>query len=322
MKVEEFAAGATTPAATSTYKYDGRGRRIEKVGNGITRRYIYDGEDILLEYDETNTLLARYTHGPGIDEPVAMTRGGSTYFYHQDGLGSVTDLTDSTASPVKTYSYDAWGDIVQQTGTVENPYTYTGREFDTESGLYYYRARYYDPRSARFLQEDPIGFAGGDLNLYLYVKGDPVNKVDQLGLACCDAKLPGSPINEVALTCFAEASPNCAEGAREKRAITDTVFNRQRRNDRTLGGSDILNILGYPGQYLGYKSTRYKKAENPSGLDPNECQQLKDCIAAAQASSVSADYSYLFFNQTSRPGRSKICDHYFFTEWPLKNRRR
>ena len=185
IKVEEFAAGATVPAATATYRYDGLGRRIEKIGNGLTRRYIYDGEDILLEYDETNTLQARYTHGPGIDEPLAMTRGSNTFFYHQDGLGTVTDLTDSTGQTAKTYSYDAWGQIIQQTGTVESPYTYTGREFDVESGLYYYRARYYDPMSGRFLQVDPLGFRGGDLNLYGYVLDDPVNLVDHFGLASC-----------------------------------------------------------------------------------------------------------------------------------------
>jgi YD repeat-containing protein len=66
VKVEEFAAGNPTPVATSTYRYDGLGRRIEKVANGQTKRYIYDGEDILLEYDGVNALLARYTHGPGI----------------------------------------------------------------------------------------------------------------------------------------------------------------------------------------------------------------------------------------------------------------
>jgi len=190
VKVEEFAAGATTPSATSSYRYDGLGRRIEKVGNGLTRRYIYDGEDILLEYDETNTLLAHYTHGPGIDEPVAMTRGTATYYYHQDGLGSVTDLTDSTASTVKTYSYDAWGNIVQQTGTVENPYTYTGREVDAETGLYYYRARYYDPVIGRFLQKDPILFLGGDLNLYPYVSNNPQLYTDALGLRARKPKHP------------------------------------------------------------------------------------------------------------------------------------
>ncbi|MEK9141135.1 MAG: RHS repeat domain-containing protein, partial [Nitrospirota bacterium] len=94
-KVEDFVAGNPTAIATSTYRYDGLGRRIEKIANGQTTRYVYDGEDILLEYDGANVLQARYTHGPGIDEPIAVTKSGNTFFYHQDGLGSVTDLTDS-----------------------------------------------------------------------------------------------------------------------------------------------------------------------------------------------------------------------------------
>jgi uncharacterized protein RhaS with RHS repeats len=102
--------------ATSTYRYDGLGQRIEKVGNGQTKCYIYDGEDILLEYDGANALLARNTHGPGIDEPVVMTRGGSTFFYHQDGLGTVTELTDGAGAMAKSYAYDAWGNIIDQTG--------------------------------------------------------------------------------------------------------------------------------------------------------------------------------------------------------------
>ncbi|MGH7147237.1 MAG: RHS repeat domain-containing protein, partial [Nitrospiraceae bacterium] len=186
-KVEEFTVGNPVPVATSTYRYDGLGRRIEKVGNGITRRYVYDGEDILLEYDGANVLQARYTHGPGIDEPIAMTRGGSTFFYHQDGLGSVTELTDSTGSTGKTYSYDAYGNILDQTGTVENPYTYTGREFDAESGLYYYRARYYDPVIGRFILEDPAGFVDGP-NIYSYVRNNPQMNIDPLGLQLCNGR--------------------------------------------------------------------------------------------------------------------------------------
>ena len=180
-KVEEFAAGNPTAFATSTYRYDGLGRRIEKVANGQTKRYIYDGEDILLEYDGANVLQARYTHGPGIDEPMAVTKGGSTFFYHQDGLGSVTELTDSAGATAKSYSYDAYGNIVDQTGTLEQPFTYTGREFDSESGLMYYRARTYDPTTGRFLQEDPIGFRGGDINLYRYVRSNPTNRMDPSG---------------------------------------------------------------------------------------------------------------------------------------------
>ncbi len=179
-KVEDFVAGNPTAAFTSTYRYDGLGRRIEKVANGQTKRYIYDGEDILLEYDGSNVLQARYTHGPGIDEPIAVTKGANTFFYHQDGLGSVTDLTDSAGVTAKSYNYDAYGNILESPGTVEQPYTYTGREFDSESGLYYYRARYYDPTTGRFLQNDPVGFSGG-INLYRYALGNPASLRDPLG---------------------------------------------------------------------------------------------------------------------------------------------
>ena len=184
-KVEDFTAGNPTPALTSTYRYDGLGRRIEKVTPTGTKRYVYDGEDMLLEYDGANVLQARYAHGPGIDEPLAMTRGGNTFFYHQDGLGTVTDLSDVTGATAKSYAYDAWGNILDQTGSVENSYSYTGRELDAETGLYYYRARYYDPAIGRFLQEDPIGFNGGDLNLYAYVASNAPNERDPRGLAKC-----------------------------------------------------------------------------------------------------------------------------------------
>ena len=180
-QVQEFAADNPTAITTSSYRYDGLGRRIEKVANGQTKRYIYDGEDIFLEYDGVNVLQARYTHGPGIDEPIAVTKGGSTFFYHQDGLGSVTDLTDSAGATAKSYSYDAYGTIVDQTGTVDQPYSYTGRELDSETGLYYYRARYYDTQIGKFTQRDPIGRVGGN-NYYEYALGDPTLHFDPFGL--------------------------------------------------------------------------------------------------------------------------------------------
>ncbi len=185
-KVEDFVAGNLTPVFTSTYRYDGLGRRIEKVANGQTKRYIYDGEDILLEYDGSNVLQARYAHGPGIDEPIAVTKGSSTFYYHQDGLGSVTDLTDSAGATAKSYSYDAYGNILESPGTVEQPYTYTGREFDAESGLYHYRARAYDSTIGRFLQKDPIGLVSGDPNLYRYVFNRPLTLRDPSGFASSD----------------------------------------------------------------------------------------------------------------------------------------
>ena len=91
-------------------------------------------------------------------------------------------ITDAAGAVVNSYDYDGYGNRQNVVEADANPYAFTGREYDSESGLYYYRARYYDPVTGRFLQEDPIGFAGRDLNLYRYVFNNPVNLVDPFGL--------------------------------------------------------------------------------------------------------------------------------------------
>jgi len=170
-------------STTATYAYDGLGRRIEKNVNGSTMRYVYDGEDIALEYDGTNTFVSRYSHGQQTDQPLAVQRAGVGFFYYQsDHQGSITHLTDSSGLVANSYQYDSYGRTLTLSETIPQPFTYTGREFDSESGLYYYRARYYDANTGRFLSEDPLGFNAGDQNLYNYVFNDPVNFVDPFGL--------------------------------------------------------------------------------------------------------------------------------------------
>ncbi|MCR4336509.1 MAG: RHS repeat-associated core domain-containing protein [Candidatus Omnitrophica bacterium] len=135
-------------------------------------------------------MKSRYTHGAGIDEPLLMERDVNSngqfsiderFSYHADGLGSIVDLTNNVGVVTQSYVYDSFGNILRREGNLTNPYTYTGRELDTESGLYYYRARYMDPTTGRFLQEDPLGYEGG-LNLYSYVNGNPINYIDPSGL--------------------------------------------------------------------------------------------------------------------------------------------
>jgi len=168
--------------AVVTYAYDVFGRRIEKNVAGAVTRYVYDGDDILLEFDGANALQARYAHGAAIDQPLAMARGGAEYYYQRDHLGSIRLLTDAAGNIANSYQHDSFGRRLAASEAVANPFAFTGREFDPESGLYHYRFRAYDPESGRFLQQDPLGFGGGDTNLYAYVFNDPLHLRDPYGL--------------------------------------------------------------------------------------------------------------------------------------------
>jgi len=178
---------------TVSFTYDPLGRRVEKklttVKGGITKTsvwsYVYDGDNIALEvYADAEGSVTKtfYTHGASVDEHLALERGNGSYYYHADGLGSVTAITDGNKAVVQGYDYDSFGNMKQSTSFV-NSFTYTGREWDKETGLYYYRARYYDPMEGRFISKDPISFSGGDVNLYGYVENNPVNFTDPLGLS-------------------------------------------------------------------------------------------------------------------------------------------
>ncbi|MBI5115709.1 hypothetical protein HZA56_04500, partial [Candidatus Poribacteria bacterium] len=129
----------------SAYKYDPLGRRIEKRDrSGNISRYVYEGHNFIGEYDGSNNLVASYVQGPGIDHPISMYRSAEMYWYHSDALGSIYQMTDSSEAVARGYDYSAFGKIISESGSLANPFTYTAREYDSDSGLYYYRARYYD----------------------------------------------------------------------------------------------------------------------------------------------------------------------------------
>jgi RHS repeat-associated protein len=175
-----------TPSAQVAYNYDALGRRVVKTSSSGAVTYLHDGPQVIADADASGRIHATYAYGLGIDEVLAMRRSSKSHYYSQDGLGSVTGLTDEAGSLVEAYDYDAYG----QPGTssvLGNRYLFTGREYEPEAGIYFYRTRFYDPRRGRFLSADSIGIGGG-VNLYTYSSNDPVNRVDPFGTISDEVK--------------------------------------------------------------------------------------------------------------------------------------
>ena len=185
--VEQDATG--TILMQADYRYDVLNRRIAKtvdpdgVGSqsATTERYVYDGEHIVLVFDEDGVQQERYLHGPMIDQVLAGEVAGETQWALTDHQGTVRQVVDESGSVVNQVSYDSFGTITNQTNpTAFFRFGYTGREHDLETGYTYYRNRY--TFNGRFISEDPIGFEAGDPNLYRYVGNSPHNFTDPSGL--------------------------------------------------------------------------------------------------------------------------------------------
>ncbi len=178
----------TAGTNTYTYRYDGLGNRVVRVENGVEKRYVFG----LAETDANGNITAYYVYGNGLISKI--TPANESYFYHFDGLGSTIAITDSSGNVVNRYAYDEHGKVLNQEEAISNPFKYVGRfgVMDEGNGLLYMRARFYDPEVGRFISKDPIGFAGGDLNLYAYVFNNPVNEIDPLGLYSFDDFINGA----------------------------------------------------------------------------------------------------------------------------------
>jgi len=185
---------AQSASSAVQFRYDARNRCVARTVNGTNTFLYYNGWHLIEERDASGNEIARYVHGAAVDEILTLTIQPSTLnqtvFYHHDGLGSVTHLTDGSGNVVEKYTYDVFGAAtildstngVRSASAVGNRFMFAGREYLSEIALYDYRNRAYSPSLGRFLQPDPIRFRAEDVNLYRYVGNNPLNGRDPLGL--------------------------------------------------------------------------------------------------------------------------------------------
>ena len=241
----------TSTGITTNYAYDALGRRIERVvdaggASPETTRYFYSGFQVCEEQDENNATLATYVYGRYLDEVVRMDRNGGEFYFHSDELFNVMKVTDATGATVERYDYDDYGEPsffdgggtpIGATG-IGNPYLFTGRRYDAETGFYYFRFRYLDPVSGRFTIRDPIGVWTDNLNTgngYAYASSNPQTVLDMYGLWS---------LGRFILTGDGNAEDNVYDAARTQ--FQETLWDRTNATVSTLSGghADANTVTG------------------------------------------------------------------------------
>jgi RHS repeat-associated protein len=261
---------SATGTKNATLAYDPSGRLTDVTSAGVATKLLYDGDDLVAEYDGSGNLLRRYVHGDGADEPLVQYEGSglaTRRFLHADQQGSVIAITDASGNSLTTNRYDEYG-VPQSTNA--GRFGYTGQQWLPELGINYYKARMYRPAEGVFMQTDPIGYDGG-VNLYAYVGDDPIDQTDPKG-------------NEAgSVTCMNNA---CGQGSFDPEPILDALdaFSDFLNSNPELGpeapaGGKFLGVLA--GALRAERAVA--KSERVAATVVKEAKELK---SATRASSV------------------------------------
>jgi RHS repeat-associated protein len=242
-----------SPTGTTTYQYNALGQLVAENVNGTVTNLLVDPTglgNVVGQFTASGSAVAQYAYGLGL---VSQTpAGGSNNYYSFDLTGNTTQLTGSTGSVLNAYSYLPFGEQFSASGSTPNPFTYVG-EFgvlsDT-SGLDFMRNRWYDAGLGRFTQPDPTSLAGGDVNLYRYVRNSPLLWNDPTGLDQNDVVSLSSGDRQT-LTGVGQATGGAALVG------TSTVLAGVATTGGAFSGSSLtyVAIYGESGQFLGYTST-------------------------------------------------------------------
>ena len=256
-----------------TFSYDGSGNRLRAIRNGTETRYIYDAAgNLLAETDSSNTITRYYIHGAGL--LAAVTPADAVYCYHYDGVGSTVAITDSSQGVVNSYTYSPFGMLLNESETFTQPFKYVGKlgVMAEDNWFYYMRARYYDPVLGRFISEDPLGFGGGDVNLYVYGGNNPVLVVDPWGK---ESGYPYTPTWSDVRTAGQSAVSATRQGVG---AAVNLTVNGPAPARYTLQGA--LTIAGAPVAGSGAMATG-RVIMNVARANPGAVQAAQDFISSA-----------------------------------------
>jgi RHS repeat-associated protein len=273
--------GITGPN-TASFAYDADGRRDLKAINGTTTQFLYDGLNPVQEL-QSGAVSANMLSGLGIDEYFQRTDSAGARDYLSDILGSTLALTDSSGSTQTSYTYDPFGNTTLAGASSSNPYQFTGRENDG-AGLYNFRARYYSANQQRFLAQDPIGFRGGDADLYTYVRNNPVNLRDPngkgpigaaaVGCACLGYTIYGHYSNLSELKQLAEAQSQLTQ-------LLNILVQARNESSNPVQWQELQEQIEQIQQELENLTLQYAK-EHAADVLTDELHEVA-CVAAAAA---------------------------------------